>query len=108
MTQPPPEQPPGFQPYTPWGPPLTAPDHPQAVTVMVLGIISLVTCQLIGPFAWVMGARTLKEIDASGGRWGGRSQAQIGYVLGIVSTCLVGLAVVGFLIFVAIVIAAAA
>jgi len=107
VTQPPPEQP-GYQPYTPYSPPLQTPDHPQAVTVMVLGILSLVTCQLLGPFAWVMGSRTLKEIDGSAGRWGGRSQAQVGYILGIVSTCLVGLAVAGFIIFLAIVIAAAA
>ncbi len=65
-----------------------APDHPRATTALVLGILSLVLCGLIGPFAWAIGRSTLAEIDASGGRWGGRGQAQAGYVLGVIATVL--------------------
>jgi hypothetical protein len=72
----------------PWGPP---PDHPKATTVLVLGILSFAVCQVLAPFAWVIGGRTLREIDASEGRWGGRSQVQVGYVLGIVGSVLLGL-----------------
>jgi uncharacterized membrane protein YjgN (DUF898 family) len=86
MTQQPPPgygPPPGCGGY---GPP--APNHPQATTTLVLGILGLVVCGLIGPFAWSMGNRVVREIDASGGRWGGRTEANVGRVLGIVSTVL--------------------
>jgi uncharacterized membrane protein YjgN (DUF898 family) len=67
------------------------PDHPKATTSLVLGILGVVLCQVLSPFAWVTGKRTLAEIDASQGRLGGRGQAQTGYVLGIVGTVLLGL-----------------
>ncbi|SUA74038.1 Uncharacterised protein [Nocardia otitidiscaviarum] len=68
-----------------YGPP---PDHPQATTIMVLGILGLVFCQLLGPVAWIMGSKARREIDASGGTLGGRSSVTAGYVCGIVATCL--------------------
>jgi uncharacterized membrane protein YjgN (DUF898 family) len=64
--------------------------------VLVLGILAIVVCQVIGPFAWTMGNRTVAEIDAAGGRLGGRTEATIGRILGIVSTALLGLALVMF------------
>jgi hypothetical protein len=70
------------------------PDHPKATTALVLGICSLVLCQVIGPFAWLVGKRTIDEIDAAQGRLGGRGAAEAGYVLGIVATVILGLAVV--------------
>jgi uncharacterized membrane protein YjgN (DUF898 family) len=77
-----------------------APDHPQATTVLVLGIVSLVVCGLAGPFAWAMGHRVVREIDASNGGYGGRSNAQVGMVLGIVGT---GLLALGLLLMVGVV-----
>ena len=67
----------------------------------LLGILGVVLCQVLGPFAWVIGKRTLGEIDASHGRLGGRGQAQAGYVLGIVGTVLLVLSVLAILIYVA-------
>jgi hypothetical protein len=64
----------------------------------VLGILGLVACSVLGPFAWALGKRTMDEIDASGGAWGGRSAAQAGYVLGVVATVLLGLAVAGLVL----------
>jgi hypothetical protein len=61
---------------------------------MVLGILGIVVCGVIAPFAWSIGKKTRDEIDASGGRLGGRGQAQAGYVLGIVGTVLLGLGLV--------------
>ena len=75
-----------------------APDHPKAGTSLVLGILGVVLCQVVAPFAWVTGKRTLTEIDASGGRWGGRGQAQAGYVLGVVGTVLLALSVAALLL----------
>ena len=71
-------------------------DHPQATLILVLGIIGLVTCQILGPFAWVMGNRALAEIDASNGAIGGRSTVNAGRICGIVASVLLILTVVFF------------
>lgn len=82
---------PGYQ--APPTPPVYAPDHPQATLSLVLGILGVVACGVVAPFAWVVGRRTLREIDASQGRVGGRTTAQVGYVLGVVGTVLLVLSV---------------
>jgi uncharacterized membrane protein YjgN (DUF898 family) len=100
MTQPPPGYgPPGYAPpgYGPYGP--QPPKHPQAVTVLVLGILGIVVCGIIGPFAWTMGNRVVAEIEASGGQWGGHTEATVGRILGIVSTALLALSVFAFVMF---------
>ena len=68
-----------------------APDHPKATTSLVLGILGIVICGIIAPFAWRMGKRTVDEIDASQGQLGGRGPAQAGYILGLIGTILLGL-----------------
>ena len=76
----------------------SAPDHPQASTAFVLGLVSLIGgffCALpllVGPFAWVTGARARREIDEQQGRYGGRDKATAGMVMGMVATGLVALA----------------
>ena len=106
--QPPPPQPPyGGVPPNPYGGPpyggYAPPDHHQAVTVLILGIVGLVVCGVAAPFAWVMGGRVVREIDASGGQLGGRSTANAGRICGIVGTVVLGL---GLLLGVALVIVA--
>ena len=90
MTQ---QPPPGYGPpgYGAYPPPAA---HPQATTTLVLGILGIVVCGVIGPFAWSMGNRVVREIDASGGRWGGRTEANVGRILGIVATVLLILGLV--------------
>lgn len=90
MTQPPAEHRPDAS-----APPLgyAPPEHPQATLSLILGILGIVVCGVAAPFAWQIGRRTLAEIDASQGRLAGRGAAQAGYVLGIVGTVLLGLAV---------------
>jgi hypothetical protein len=100
MTTPPdgPDQP-GQYPaggYTQGPPPgygYAAPDHPKAVTALILGTLGLITCQVMSPFAWAIGKKAVAEIDASGGRIGGRGQAQAGYILGVIGSVVLGLAV---------------
>jgi hypothetical protein len=113
------EQPPSGPPYSsqpPTGqPPYGAPppgaygqpgysmvqDHPKAVTVLVLGILGLVLCQVLSPFAWVMGNNVVREIDANPGYYGNRGTANAGRICGIVGTVILGLSlllVVGFVI----------
>jgi uncharacterized membrane protein YjgN (DUF898 family) len=97
------QQPPyGQMPYgQPQGyPPVAyAPDHPRATTALVLGILGIVLCQVVAPFAWRIGKRTVDEIDASHGQLGGRGSAQAGYVLGIIGTALLVLGLVALLLF---------
>lgn len=75
-----------------------AQNHPSAQTAMVLGLIGLgglFVCGVtlfLSPFAWRMGARARREIDASNGTLGGRDTATVGYVTGIIGTVLLVLA----------------
>jgi hypothetical protein len=62
------------------------PEDSQATTVLVLGILSLVICQFLGPFAWVMGNKEIAGIDAGRRPPDNRSTAQAGRILGIIST----------------------
>lgn len=91
---------PHFQPQYGYPPPMPmqyAPDHPQATTALVLGIVGIVVCAgLLSPFAWWIGKKAVNEIDASQGRLGGRGAAQAGYILGIIGTCILGLYVLFF------------
>lgn len=94
------QQQPPYPQYYPHAPIQYAPDHPKATTSLVLGILGVVLCQVVAPFAWVIGKRTLDEIDASQGRVGGRGAAQAGYILGIIGTVLLGLGLIFFLIYI--------
>ena len=75
------------------------PNHPQATTALVLGLIGLIGGCLCGlpllasPFAWAVGARAKREIEAAHGQLGGAGNAQAGYVTGIIGTVLLVLAV---------------
>ncbi|WP_063780837.1 DUF4190 domain-containing protein [Nonomuraea sp. SBT364] len=75
-----------------YGPPPQT--HPNGTTILVLGILSLVVCAILGPFAWNMGNKAIREIDSSGYVYENRGMVQAGRICGIVSTCLM-LAVVG-------------
>jgi uncharacterized membrane protein YjgN (DUF898 family) len=88
------------QPQGPYPPTSYAPDHPKATTSLVLGIVGLVVCGLVAPFAWKVGRDTVREIDASQGRLGGRGSAQAGYILGVVGTVLLGLGVLALVLLV--------
>jgi uncharacterized membrane protein YjgN (DUF898 family) len=69
------------------------PEDSQSTTILVLGILSLVLCQVLGPFAWVMGNKEIAAIDAGRRPPESRGTAQAGRILGIISTVLL---LVGF------------
>jgi len=71
-------------------PPFRPQDHPQTTTILILGILGLVACGVLGPFAWSMGNKALREIDASNGQLGGRDTVNVGRILGIIATILLG------------------
>jgi hypothetical protein len=108
--QPESQQPPQWQQSQPqqpqWGQPQQQqqPWQPQttpgsATAALILGICSLVVCGLIcGPLALVYGNKARNEIDASGGRLGGRGMATAGIVMGWIG---LGLTVLCIIIFIA-------
>lgn len=75
-----------------------SPPHPSATTAMVLGICALggmFVCGLpivLAPFAWMIGGRAVKDIDANPGRYSGREQAQAGRIMGMIGSGLLVLA----------------
>lgn len=87
-----------------------APKHPQATTALVLGLVSLVgglvVCGiplLVSPFAWIIGGRAVKEIDAAPQMYSGRDQAQAGRVMGIIGTVLLVIAIIGLVAFITVI-----
>ncbi len=62
--------------------------HPEANKVLILGILGLVLCQILAPFAWVIGNRVVKEIDAAPGGYSNRGPANAGRICGMVGTIL--------------------
>lgn len=62
-------------------------DHKGARSVLTLGILSLMCCGLLGPFAWVQGNRVIREMNGSRGViWTNRGSATAGRLCGITST----------------------
>ncbi|MCU1369480.1 MAG: hypothetical protein JWO77_674 [Ilumatobacteraceae bacterium] len=63
-------------------------DHPQGTMILVLGILSIVVCGLLGPVAWYMGNKAIKEIDANPSAYSNRGNVQAGRIIGIVASCI--------------------
>ena len=74
-------------------------EHPKGMTILILGILSLVCCSPLGIAAFVMGNNALKEIDAQPGRYSNRQLVQIGRILGIIGMVLLVLSLLWILLF---------
>lgn len=70
------------------------PEASQATTVLVLGIIGIVLCQLLGPVAWVMGNNELAAIDSGRRPPQNRGTANAGRILGIISTVFLAIGII--------------
>jgi hypothetical protein len=82
----PPPPPPGPAYGVPGGVPA---NHPRAVLILVLGIVSLFCCGIItGPIAIIFANKAKAEINASNGTLGGAGMVQAGFILGIIGTVL--------------------
>jgi hypothetical protein len=90
---------PGY-PGAPYGYAAPPPNDGGATAAMIVGIVSLVLAcgygiGLLGaPVALVMGRRSMKRIDASQGTLGGRGMALAGFVMGIIGTIFLVLAII--------------
>lgn len=86
--------------------------HPSAGTAMGVSLFALIGGMACGlplfaaPFAWVIGARALREIDENPQHWSGRDMANTGRIIGIVGTVILLLAFVAAVILVGVVLVA--
>lgn len=79
--------------------------HPSATTALVLSLVALAgipfcagVTLVLSPFAWMTGAKAVREIDANPGMYSGREQANAGRIMGIIGTVLLVLGVIGFVL----------
>ena len=68
--------------------------------MLVLGILSIVVCGILGPFAWKMGNTELAAIDAGRRSPQDRKTTEIGRIIGIVGTALLGVGVAVLFVYV--------
>ena len=61
----------------------------QAITALVLGILGVLACQLLGPFAWYLGNQELRAIREGRSSRAGEPLAMAGKVMGIIATVLI-------------------
>ena len=52
----------------------------------------------MSPVAWVLGAKAVREIDASPGSYSGRDRAQAGKIMGIIGSVLLVLGVLAIVL----------
>lgn len=72
----------------------TYPEQSQATTALVLGILGLVLCGVLAPFAWSIGSKELAAIDDGLRDPANRGTANAGKILGIIGTILLGIGIV--------------
>lgn len=77
------------------------PEPSQATTALVLGILGIVICGILAPFAWNMGNKELAAIDAGRRPPENRGTANAGRILGIIGTVLLGLGILFLILAVA-------
>ena len=87
-------------------PPQHYPESSESTTALVLGILGIVVCGILGPFAWYIGNREVRAIDEGRRDPTNRGSANAGKILGIVGTVFLGLGIiVGILVLLLVVVA---
>lgn len=80
-----------------YGQPVGMPEHPDATTVLVLGLVGLFVCVIAAPFAWIKGNKAMADVEA--GRYAETSSLKIGRLLGMIGTIFAGASlIIGLLI----------
>ena len=77
------------------------PNHPKAMTSLILGIVGLVCCGPLGIVAFFMGRKTEAEIVASNGALGGQQLAKVGWILGAIAGVLFVLGILLWIVLIA-------
>ncbi len=87
-------------------PPQHYPEGSESTTALVLGILGIVVCGILGPFAWYIGNREVRAIDEGRRDPTNRGSANAGKILGIVGTVFLGLGIlVGIVVLLFVVVA---
>jgi hypothetical protein len=76
-------------------------EHPKGTLILILGILSIVCVQLLGPVAWIMGNTAMREIDANPGACSNRGTVNAGRICGIIGTIFLVLGVITWVILLA-------
>lgn len=66
----------------------------RGVLILILGILGIIVCGFIAPFAWIMGKGDLAKMDAGEMNPDGRGITQGGMICGIIGTILLPLGIV--------------
>jgi len=66
----------------------------RSTMVLVLGILSIVLCQLCGPFAWIMGKNDLAKMNAGTMDPANQGLTKGGMICGIIGTVLLAVSIV--------------
>jgi hypothetical protein len=67
--------------------------------ILVLGVISIVFCNILGPVAWILGKGDLKKMDEGIMDPKGRSNTNVGMILGIVGTVFLVLGILAMCLY---------
>lgn len=88
-------------PYSAGGLPAPPPTGPssQAVTALVLAILSVTCCNILAPVAWVLGNSERRAIREGRSPAAGDGYALAAVILGILGTCLLGFLVLWVFVF---------
>lgn len=78
---------------------IAAPRSQKATTVLVLGILAIVCCQVFGPVAWYLGRQELASIRQGSVSSLDEGVVKAGMILGIIGTILLGLALLWIVFF---------
>ncbi len=70
----------------------------RGVLVLVLGILSIVICQLTGPVAWILGKGDLAKMNEGQMDSEGRGLTKAGMICGIIGTVLLVLGIIAIVI----------
>lgn len=81
------------------------PDHPQSTTALILGILSFFTGGITGPFAWYIGGKARKQVQANPGQYKDGGMLTVGWVLGIVGTIYLAFFVLFVVVYLVIIVA---
>ena len=76
-----------------------ATQNSKATMSLVLGVLGIICCGLLAPFAWYMANEELKGIDAGRIAESNRGMAQVAKILGIIGTILLGLGLLWVVLF---------